>query len=163
MLNYNEINNVCLAITRGNTHSPWLVLEALNLLYVTGCRVNEITDIERWSRLRNRDLRLLPLKGNKERVFKREDIPVHFYNSVVEGVNAFVPFNSNRLRYYCKQYVVPYPLMVGKKNLELNIFRHRYIKGLANNGLTRLEITALMGYTNNNTVNNYLDSVIVVG
>lgn len=161
MVEYNELNDMCLKVLEGNRFTPPLVLDAFNMLYLSGCRVNEITDIGRWTVNSSNNVRLKPLKGNNFRFIDNDSVTAYFLSSLVSGNAPYLDVYDSALRYYLKRLLPVYPLKVKNKNLLLNIFRHRYIKALSVEGMNDSEIKMFMGYTNDNTHLNYKNSIIV--
>ena len=134
--------------------------EAFYLLFITGCRVQEIFEIERWSIVSGYDVSLLPQKGNNTRYITLDEFCDNFVAAIT---GQYAPFTGrtysqlNNLYQRIKQWNY---FQTGDKIISLYIYRYRFVKQLQADGHTTAEIATLMGYTSTSTPTAYLEAVL---
>lgn len=136
------------------------IFNAFTTLFETGCRPNEIFDINRWTVQSNDIIRLQPSKKNLPRYFPIAQLPLEFVHQIETGEQLYYPYSIRRLRYHFNQFYMPAGTFVQGKDIELYLFRHYYIKELDNQGFNADEIAQKMGYTTTTVVSGYINSVI---
>lgn len=159
-LNYEELDRGCLEVLEGSKFYSDFITDAHIVLYETGCRPIELWNAERWRFTEDRILVLKPAKGNNERKIRSRRLP----RSFVDYVNR-EPSKFNLATYYkCANlfhHLWPYPqCFIKSKQVDQYVFRHRYVKGLANSGMSNDEIQQAMGWKNENLVAQYVKSKI---
>tara|TARA_R110000782_G_scaffold102531_1_gene189714 strand:- start:1675 stop:2169 length:495 start_codon:yes stop_codon:yes gene_type:complete len=159
-LTYTQLNNILYKLLIVEPNYPFLYGDAFTNYYNLGVRPSELMDIDLWSIDTNNNIILQPLKSNNIRTFTNNECSTYLIKSIVNQTPLYSPINAERLKQYFKRFVSVYPLFVGKKQQEVNLFRHRYVKYLSIQGLTSSQITSKMGYIHPNTVFSYLNSDI---
>lgn len=130
--------------------------EAFVVLKLTGCRVSELFEIERWSWLGDDVYSLQPQKGNTLRVVQLNTDCSDFQYAVQNQVKPFGGLTKYQLYNIYDSIKGWDKLLSGDKDISLYVFRYRYTKQLYADGYDVQTIAAMMGYTNVATVQSYL-------
>lgn len=132
----------------------------LNVLYFTGCRPHEVLDLSLWSRIDSDSFLLKALKGNSPRLINKIDLPPIFINYID---NNFLPFSLINYRQFVYQFlrIYQYPsAMIDNKKCTLYLYRHAFIKRLADEGKTIEQIRQITGHKSDAIVEGYIGSLI---
>jgi hypothetical protein len=130
--------------------------EAFVVLRLTGCRVSELFEIDRWSHLGDDVYSLQPQKGNTLRVVQLNTDCSDFQAAIQNQVKPFGGLTKYQL-YNVYDRVKGWDLLQsGEKDISLYVFRYRYTKQLYADGYDVPTIAAMLGYTNTLTVQSYL-------
>jgi hypothetical protein len=162
-LNDSELDSICLSLVNQNLPYFSAFHEAFVLLYLTGCRVEEIFAVHRWERLQGYEMMFLPQKDNYWRYVTLDSRCDNFIDAVVGKYKPFGGLSSgqlNSLFYNFSQYS---NYKVGSKPVSLYLFRYNFIRKLHNSGLNINQIADKMGYTSTNVVGGYLTAEIEKG
>lgn len=139
----------------------------LNLLYGTGCRVEELA----WIKLSDFDLEAKRIrlfgKGRKQRIVPLPDSTIkaiiEYMNSIeLNGIYLF-PSPSNPDTHVTTKSIYKIVKRYGNKNdvdISPHKFRHTYATHLLANGVNIRSIQKLLGHENMKTTSVYLDVVI---
>lgn len=162
-LSDSELDSICLSLV--NRDLPYFSAfhEAFLLLYLTGCRVEEIFDISRWERLSDYEMRFLPQKDNYHRYVTLDYRCDSFIAAVVGRYKPFgglSAYQLNRVFYNFSEYS---NFRVGSKPVSLYLFRYNFIRKLHADGLNINQIADKMGYTSTAVVGGYLTAEIEKG
>lgn len=162
-LSDSELDSICLSLV--NQDLPYFSAfhEAFVLLYLTGCRVEEIFAVHRWERLQGYEMMFLPQKDNYWRYVTLDSRCDSFIDAVVGRYKPFGGLSSgqlNSLFYNFSQYS---NYRVGAKPVSLYLFRYNFIRRLFNDGLNINQIADRMGYTSTSVVGGYLTAEIEKG
>ena len=71
----------------------------IEVLYMTGCRINDVLEYDRWNVLMNRNVQLQPQKRNNLRIFTPTELPTLFYDNLVNDVNTFDGYYYGKCEY----------------------------------------------------------------
>jgi integrase len=138
---------------------PW-AYDAVNLLYRTGCRPNEIFTTPRFTVLNETTYQLNTSKKNLPRYFPKS-LFLEYQRELIESGNApMAPYSERRLLMYWRRYNPSAQAFVEDKPIQLYMMRHIYIKQLYDDGLNTDEIAAVMGYSTDTVVLGYVNSVV---
>jgi hypothetical protein len=162
-LNDSELDSICLSLVNQNLPYFSAFHEAFVLLYLTGCRVEEIFAVHRWERLQGYEMMFLPQKDNYWRYVTLDSRCDNFIDAVVGKYKPFGGLSSgqlNSLFYNFSQYS---NYKVGSKPVSLYLFRYNFIRKLHNSGLNINQIADKMGYTSTTVVGGYLTAEIEKG
>lgn len=118
---------------------------SFELMFKTGCRVNETLELNRWNIINDNEISLQPQKGNLLRVFNKSIFENNFINAIENNLPISTNLTTDKLRYNLQQHFLDYGFIIGKKRSISHIFRHNYAKQLKLNGSTDLEIKSIMG------------------
>jgi hypothetical protein len=128
------------------------------LLRLTGCRIQEIFDIERWSVVSGYYLVFTPQKGNNARYVTLDSSVQNFINAVTGQYKPFLGRTYSQLQNLFQR-INPYgKLYSGTKEITNYFFRYLYVRELFEDGLTVTQIANMMGYTSDQAVSNYLNA-----
>lgn len=133
----------------------------IEILYSTGCRINDILEYERWSVLMNGNIQLQPQKRNNLRIFEPADLPTLFYDNLVNDINTFDGYYYDKCEYYINEILRKNAIKRNKKYLTTHLFRHNYCKKLHNLGMTDEQIQLKLGLLNLASAQNYIYSILV--
>lgn len=161
-LDLSGINDKCYYLCNCNYPYYEELREAFSLLWLTGCRVQELFEISRWSYISGYTLRFQPQKGNNEREVVLDASCANFIAAVI---NQYTPFSGrtySQLDNLFNKIKSWNFFQTGSKKFSLYIFRYRYVKQLAADGFSISEISSIMGYTNTSTPQAYLDANIIM-
>jgi len=132
--------------------------ELFNLLYLTGCRINDILEFQRWNVLNNGDLLLQPQKNNNLRLFKQNEVTLLFYNSILENNNMFNGMLYGSCEYHLLKVINKYDIRKDKKKITTHLYRHNYTKKLKMKGFTDEQIKVILGEKQLASAQNYIYS-----
>ena len=132
----------------------------IELLYLSGCRANDALEFNRWQLLANSSVLLTPQKGNNLRSFGASELPILFYNSLVDNENIFEYLSYPKVLYYLDELLNKYDFRIIKKRCTNHLFRHNYAKLLKNDGFTDIEIKDKLGEKNLSSAMQYINSSI---
>lgn len=128
--------------------------------FVTGCRSAEVLDRSRWGSVDEAVVKLVPLKGNNQRLFDAATLPESFIGWI-NGYNNYFDDLTLRQLEYSFRLVFRYPnAFKGVKKSVLYLFRYRYVKDLSNKGFTFAEITDKMGWHSEGIAASYVNAAI---
>jgi integrase len=131
-----------------------------DVISFTGCRVNEVCQLNRWGNVITGESFLQTSKRGGIRYFPAGTIPTEYKalwgSDPLRGSYMSVQ-NMRRIH----SAFTAYPsAMVKDKPISVHIFRHVKIKTLYNEGLNPLEIANSFGYSDAETAQYYIDSII---
>lgn len=132
--------------------------EAFKLLRLTGCRIQEIFEIERWSIISGYHVQVLPQKGNTNRSIILNPNFDNFLEAIENQYKPFLSRTSFQLQNLFYK-INPYgKLYSDTKEITNYFFRYLFIRELYETGLTFQQIADAMGYTSTTSVHNYLNA-----
>jgi len=132
--------------------------EAFKLLRLTGCRIQEIFDIGRWSIISGYQVSFQPQKGNNTRYITLDSNVDSFISAISGQYKPFLGRTYSQLQNLFQR-INPYgKLYSGTKEITNYFFRYLYVRELWEDGLTVTEIANMMGYTSDQAVSNYLNA-----
>lgn len=162
-LSDSELDSICLSLVSQNLPYFSAFHEAFVLLYLTGCRVEEIFDIHRWERLQGYEMMFLPQKDNYWRYVTLDSRCDNFIDAVVGKYKPFGGLSSGQLNSLFYNFSEYSNYKVGSKAVSLYLFRYNFIRKLHNSGLNINQIADRMGYTSTTVVGGYLTAQIEKG
>ena len=130
----------------------------IEILYMTGCRINDVLEYDRWSVLMNGNVQLQPQKRNNLRIFTPTELPTLFYDNLVNNINTFDGYYYGKCEYYITEILRKNSIKRNKKYLTTHLYRHNYCKKLHNLGNTDSEIQVKLGLLNLASAQNYIYS-----
>ena len=133
----------------------------IEILYTTGCRINDVLEYNRWSVLMNGNIQLQPQKRNNLRVFGPDELPIMFYDNLVANIDTFEGFFYDKCEYYINEILRKNAIKRNRKYLTTHLFRHNYCKKLHNLGMTDEQIQLKLGLLNLASAQNYIYSILV--
>lgn len=162
-LSDSELDSICLSLV--NQELPYFSAfhEAFVLLYLTGCRVEEIFAVHRWERLQGYEMMFLPQKDNYWRYVTLDSRCDSFIDAVVGKYKPFGGLSSGQLNSVFYNFSEYSNFRVGSKPVSLYLFRYNFIRKLHNSGLNINQIADKMGYTSTTVVGGYLTAEIEKG
>lgn len=137
-----------------------LIFDYYFALYNTGCRPTELHQTDKWNRVDAQTFKLKPSKNNNDRFIKEEFLPESFKQAIDSGTGSPWGYLYWKQLYYFELWFFYQPCSVGKKSIDLYLFRHNYVKKLFAQGKTIAQITELMGWLNPLMAENYIYSQI---
>lgn len=158
-----ELDSICLSLVGQELPYFSAFHEAFVLLYLTGCRVEEIFDISRWERLSGYEMRFLPQKDNYHRNVTLDSRCNNFIDAVVGQYKPFGGLSSGQLNSLFYSFSEYSNYKVGSKAVSLYLFRYNFIRKLHADGLNINQIADKMGYTSTTVVGGYLTAEIEKG
>lgn len=160
VLTYTQLNNSLLNVISHPTYVNALVQDYFQNLYSIGCRPTELTSSSRWSLSPSADYLLLPSKNNNARVIAPGLMTNYLKDQINAGAARIYPYSYEKFLYWFSLWHEFQPCFIGTKSVDLYLFRHRFVKGLALAGYSVPYITAYMGWINPDMADNYINSVI---
>ena len=162
-LSDSELDSICLSLV--NQDLPYFSAfhEAFVLLYLTGCRVEEIFAVHRWKRVSGYEMMFLPQKDNYWRYVTLDSRCDSFIDAVVGKHKPFGGLSSGQLNSLFYNFSEYSNFRVGSKPVSLYLFRYNFIRRLFNDGLNINQIADKMGYTSTAVVGGYLTAEIEKG
>ena len=134
--------------------------EAMRVISLTGCRIDEAFDISRWEHVADYDFNLQPQKGNNLRAVTLDNTCNNFRTCVINQTNPFLN-RTPRMLYNVYNKIRTWGAFKTKGSyVTFYIFRYRFIKQLHEDGLNVAQLSDMLGYTNYSTVQSYLDAEI---
>jgi len=134
--------------------------EAFLVLKLTGCRVSELFEIERWSWLGDEIYCFQPQKGNTVRTVQLNSECADFQNAIQNQTKPFGGLTKYQLYNVYDRIKGWDKLLSGDKDISFYIFRYRFAKQLYADGYDVFTIASMMGYTNVATVQSYLIATV---
>ena len=134
--------------------------EAFELLYLTGARVQEVLEIDRWELNTGTTYYLYPQKGNNVRVVDLGSGFTAFKAAIAAQTAPFLGLTLSQLTGIFNKIRTWERFTSSGHKVCFYIFRYRYVKQLAADGLTPTQIASTMGYTSTSTINSYLSAEI---
>nr|WP_319266666.1 FISUMP domain-containing protein [uncultured Draconibacterium sp.] len=132
--------------------------EAFKLLRLTGCRIQEIFQIERWSVIDGYNVQLQPQKFNNPRQITLNSDFDNFLAAIQNQYKPFLGRTYSQLENLFHK-INPYgPIYSGSKYISNYFFRYLFVRELDADGKTPEQIAVIMGYTSPQAVNNYLSA-----
>ena len=162
VITYQELKIICLASLTPQLHYPPVYNNFLPDIYRTGCRPNELTDPTLWTPIGNGNFELQPLKGNNTRVITDVQLSADFVNWITGGSPIYQSVTYSKQLNLWNIKKQQNQLRVKRKPIDLYAYRYRFVKGLSVSGLTNAEIQVIMGWTNLEMVEQYVDAVISI-
>lgn len=134
--------------------------EAFQLLKLTGCRIQEIFDITRWTQITGYQVQLQPQKFNNPRIIILNSSFDNFLAAIVGQYKPFIGRTYSQLQYLFSKINIYGKIYSGNKEITNYFFRYLYVREMQDIGFTDLEIATEMGYTTAQAVSNYLNAVL---
>lgn len=134
--------------------------EAFVVLKLTGCRVSELFEIERWSWLGDEIYSFQPQKGNTVRTVQLNSECADFQNAIKGQYKPFGGLTKYQLYNVYDRVKGWDKLLSGDKDISFYVFRYRYAKQLYADNYDVQTIAAMLGYTNVATVQSYLMATV---
>jgi len=162
VLTYSQLNTACLQVIQPVYGYELALVTMMELMYLTGCRPIEAVDRDRWFPVSGLLVEMDTAKNGSNRQFSESQLPDGFFQAIQDGRWLFpVSRLSQAQTFFVKNW--PYPkAKVGQKDLQLYAFRYRYIKKLKLEGVTNLDIAAIMGWSTTALVSVYNGAEIVI-
>lgn len=157
----NELNTILYETIYTNRSIEPEIRLLIEILYSTGCRINDVLEYERWTVLMNGNIQLQPQKRNNLRIFGPGELPTLFYDNLVNGINTFDGYYYDKCEYYINEILRKNAIKRNKKYLTTHLFRHNYCKKLHNLGMTDEQIQLKLGLLNLASAQNYIYSILV--
>lgn len=155
-LTYAQLDSICITVKAGN---PFYIPDSAAWctdLYFTGCRPNEITDRSLWSYDGITTYTLNPLKGNNPRFFDASVLTGGLKRFIAGDSNYYSTVTYSRMRSIFRT-TTPYTQIYNdSKQMDLYLFRYRYVKYLNLIGWTNAAIQAHMGWVDAPMVDVYV-------
>lgn len=156
ILTNSQLNSFCNYLTSSQPQFDTAVKRAVEVLYLTGCRGNELFMPLNWALPSSTDLTLQPQKGNNLRHFD----PTIFNPAFIANIGRtdyLIPYLSfNILSYYLGKELHRWALFIGNKPVNTHLFRYNYARSLYDSGLTIAQIAVAMGEVSTVNVSGYL-------
>ena len=130
--------------------------EAFMVLKLTGCRVSELFEIDRWSWLGDEIFSFQPQKGNTVRTVQLNSECSDFQDAIKGQYRPFGGLTKYQLYNVYDRIKGWDKLLSGEKDISFYVFRYRYAKQLYADNYDVYTIASMMGYTNVATVQSYL-------
>jgi hypothetical protein len=156
VLTFQELDNYCSSFIRAYPNYGVYVNDYFQLLYNVGCRSSEPHNVTKWAINQDATVKLIPLKHNNFRTLEPQNIPSNFYTAIENQEKYFDNYSIAKFRYIFNKYRTLPQLFVDRKEIDLYIFRYRYVKSLYLQGFTKPQIQSMMGWTNSGMVDEYL-------
>lgn len=137
-----------------------LIFDYFTNLYYIGCRPAELMNVEKWQRLDSQYFKLIPSKNNYPRFIKESAMSSPLVSAIDSGSSSPYGYKYFKQLYFFEKWFQYQPCHVGKKSIDLYLFRHHYVKKLYKDGHTIPEITSQMGWVNPLMAENYIFSQI---
>lgn len=134
--------------------------EAFLVLKLTGCRVTELFEIERWSWLGDEIYSFQPQKGNTVRTVQLNSECADFQDAIKNQYKPFGGLTKYQLYNIYDRVKGWDKLLSGDKDISFYVFRYRYAKQLYADNYDVFTIASMMGYTNVATVQSYLIATV---
>jgi site-specific recombinase XerD len=135
--------------------------EAFKLLKHTGCRIQEIFEIERWTQVEGWEFTLTPQKGNNDRTIILNSEFEEFYKAVVDQYPPFMHRRYSQLQNLFDQICSYRPIFSGDKPISLYVFRYFFIWDLNDQGYTNQQIADITGHTTTSVIDSYVNANLV--
>ena len=161
-LTYSQLNTACLnTLVTPNGYQPSLKI-GLEVLYLTGCRPQELMSEHLWSEHDIDNLQLQTLKGGGQRIIPKDGLPVEFVHPIEFGSWYFNLVRISQLyNSFLKTWAYP-SASVGGKETKLYVFRYRFVKSLVRDGYSEAEIQTIMAWSTVSLVGRYSGAQIDV-
>lgn len=131
------------------------------VMLATGCRPTEPLMLELWQPYSKQMFRLMPLKGNKQRLVEINSLPIEFQQAVFTSTPIFEQIFYPKFLYQFNRLFALKPLLKDSKDISLYAFRYHKFKRLAVDGFSREQIKIIMGENSLSVSNGYVDAVLV--
>jgi len=160
-LSNNQLDSLLFSIVQRAQSVDLYSFILFETLYNTGLRINELIDYSRLSLIDVNTILVTTQKFSNPR-----PINTSYFNSVYLSnflSNNLIRFIRSYSFYSTKFIEFNYEfsnLFVLSKAVTTHLFRHNYVKKLADSGFTVSEISALIGERSNTNTQRYIDSVI---
>jgi hypothetical protein len=162
ILSYAQLDATCVATKNGNPHYTPASAEWCTDLYYTGCRPHEILDRALWTYLGGTDYQLQPLKGNNIRYFNASQLTGGLKRWITTGSGYYSTATYARLLSVFRTTTLFSQVYRDTKEMDLYLFRYRFVKYQRLIGQTDVQIQTTMGWTNIEMVDQYAAAVLVV-
>lgn len=160
VLTYSEIDETCQRIRdriilQYPRYSPHV-----NLMYLYGCRINEVFDYRITFNAISGNVEIQPQKGNNVRVLPmlQANVPALIEELNITQDNFWL--NKRNLQRIIEEVHPIRSLMCGEKKIGAHLFRHNWIRRQVADGKQYAEIDNLLGYTSQSVRNTYLAAKI---
>lgn len=158
VISNSQLDNILLEVISNNVVIDEQYRLLYEVLYCTGCRVNDLLEYNRWNVLMNGKVQLQPQKGNNLRIFDSSTLPAIFYDSLINNYNLFDNILYGKVEYNLLRLINKYDIRRNKKKITTHLFRHNYAKKLKEVGKTDVEIQSILGEKHLISAQNYINS-----
>lgn len=124
-------------------------------LHFTGCRSQELFNINRWRVIGADAVELLPFKNNNKRMFNPLSLSSNLNESIANQVKPYNGLTLRQLMFEINR-VNPYgQIYVESKPMDAYIFRYNAVKKMVAGGMGYDEIKEFFGWTTTAMINQY--------
>lgn len=160
LLTFDQLESSLLKVMIPVTGYHDLIFDYFTNLYYIGCRPTELMNVEKWQRLDSQYFKLIPSKNNYPRFIKESAMTSALVSAIDSGSSSPYGYKYFKQLYFFEKWYEFQPCHVGKKSIDLYLFRHHYVKKLYKDGQSIPEITSQMGWVNPLMAENYIFSQI---
>lgn len=156
----NELDSICReTLELSSIIDPNLTI-LYDIMYRTGCRINDVLEFNRWTVLMNGNIQLEPQKNNNLRVFQESELPSIFYDNLVNNYNFLNGYFYGKCEYHLKSIINKYDIRRYDKKITTHIFRHNYAKKMSDTGMTNEQVRVKLGEKQLSSATGYISSVL---
>ena len=166
-----DIDNLCrraAGLPHEWAYSPQPIFEILDLqmidlfynLYNTGLRYTEMTSKNRWEMIDPVTYRVTTLKHSNPRIIAAADLSQQFINSQKLPGKLYPSCLYSTTAIWLQRAFHPLAPRIKNKKVTTHIFRHNFIKRLAQEGKEIEEIQTITGEVDGKNVETYIRSII---
>lgn len=136
-----QIDEICLSVCNQVAHASFFVGRACKVMYVTGCRVGEIADPNRWELSADEAYLLLTTeKTNQIRQIQIDEDTEYLANAIKSNQKHLLRLSTSKIRMYINRAVNQINPSKGNKDISAHIFRHNKARLLKAQGYSIAQI-----------------------
>ncbi|MEJ7828450.1 MAG: site-specific integrase [Segetibacter sp.] len=159
-LSNKQIDDLCKWLIRKSPAYLDRYKDIMEVMYSTGCRVSEAVTRSSWTFTSATTWTVKPNKESWERSFLVSSLP-QIWKGHFEDISDIIhQVNYRKFQYQINLMLRAYQLATGAKSINSHIFRHNYIRGLKDAGLTTPQIQQQIGHKSLTSTQGYLNAII---
>lgn len=160
ILSYADIDRQCTEAIHNVTKYNIKLDVLLQTLYNTGLRLNEVYELNRWSRVSDTIMRVNLEKGNGTRDILTDYLPTDFVWMVDNKDTARWLYTVRQVRYLTKCNSPYKRVTAGRKEVVAHLYRYRMAKYLTIMGYTATQVKEYLHHKSLNVTLGYINGDI---
>ncbi len=160
IISNSQVDNLCKWIINNCPDYLDRYKEIMKVMYSTGCRVSEAVVRSAWTFTSADTWTLKPNKESWERSFLVSSLPQDWATHFQDITDIIHQINYRKFQYQVNAMTRQFELKTGDKSINSHLFRHNYIRGLRDAGLTDSQAQQQIGHKSISSTQAYLAAVI---
>lgn len=159
IINLSQLNTICLACIDAYSSSDKMMAAIMQTQYNNGLRINEVCEVARWSNYDIDFFEVILEKSQAARLILKSEVEIPLRNYYINDTDLGV-YNYSAVNWSTKRATPRLQFGNNTNRTVTHMFRYRFIKQLAADGLTISQIKDITKQTSDEVVEIYINDLI---